>query len=191
MPVLERRIHPCVSLDSAALNELVAQLVEQRPFKAWVVRSNRTELTTPGRGCPFQSRSNHAHRIWIGDDCGAGALPLSCGRAPVLQVEFPIVWSTHPALTVADRTPAAGCRPYKTARTYARGRSSTRPPPVRGRSSPASKTQSRARPRPRQKQRQSPPHPCRDGPRGEPRSGSISQPHPFCNRHAQCYGRHK
>jgi hypothetical protein len=46
---LERQNHPCVSLEIAALNELVAQLVEQRPFKAWVVRSNRTELTTPGR----------------------------------------------------------------------------------------------------------------------------------------------
>ncbi len=36
----------CGSFEEAALNELVAQLVEQRPFKAWVVRSNRTELTT-------------------------------------------------------------------------------------------------------------------------------------------------
>ena len=36
----------CDSLELAALNELVAQLVEQRPFKAWVVRSSRTELTT-------------------------------------------------------------------------------------------------------------------------------------------------
>ena len=35
----------CDNLNIAALIELVAQLVEQRPFKAWVVRSNRTELT--------------------------------------------------------------------------------------------------------------------------------------------------
>ena len=35
----------CVSFVEVALNELVAQLVEQRPFKAWVVRSSRTELT--------------------------------------------------------------------------------------------------------------------------------------------------
>jgi len=40
----------CVSLESAALNELVAQLVEQRPFKAWVVRSSRTELTIISNG---------------------------------------------------------------------------------------------------------------------------------------------
>jgi hypothetical protein len=37
-------------------NEPVAQLVEQRPFKAWVVRSNRTGLTisltlSMRRGC--------------------------------------------------------------------------------------------------------------------------------------------
>jgi hypothetical protein len=38
-----------VSLNKAALNELVAQLVEQRPFKAWVLGSNPSELTTPGR----------------------------------------------------------------------------------------------------------------------------------------------
>ena len=37
----------CVSLESAALNELVAQLVEQRPFKAWVLGSIPSELTTP------------------------------------------------------------------------------------------------------------------------------------------------
>ena len=36
----------CDSLEEAVLNELVAQLVEQRPFKAWVVGSNPTELTT-------------------------------------------------------------------------------------------------------------------------------------------------
>ena len=36
----------CGSLEEAALNELVAQLVEQRPFKAWVVGSIPTELTT-------------------------------------------------------------------------------------------------------------------------------------------------
>ena len=35
----------CGSLEEAALNELVAQLVEQRPFKAWVVGSIPTELT--------------------------------------------------------------------------------------------------------------------------------------------------
>ncbi len=36
------------------MNELVAQQVEQRPFKAWVLGSNPSELTTPpGRG-PFQ-----------------------------------------------------------------------------------------------------------------------------------------
>ena len=36
----------CGSLKEAALSELVAQLVEQRPFKAWVVGSIPTELTT-------------------------------------------------------------------------------------------------------------------------------------------------
>ena len=41
----ERQARACVSFEEAALNELVAQLVEQRPFKAWVVRSSRTELT--------------------------------------------------------------------------------------------------------------------------------------------------
>jgi hypothetical protein len=41
---------PCGSLDRAALNELVAQLVEQRPFKAWVLGSIPSELTIPTSG---------------------------------------------------------------------------------------------------------------------------------------------
>ena len=36
----------CDSLKEAALIELVAQLVEQRPFKAWVLGSIPSELTT-------------------------------------------------------------------------------------------------------------------------------------------------
>ena len=55
---------PCVSLESAGLNlgspaspsgflgrlcELVAQLVEQRPFKAWVLGSIPSELTTQNK----------------------------------------------------------------------------------------------------------------------------------------------
>ena len=38
------------------MNELVAQLVEQRPFKAWVLGSSPSELTTPsGRDTPIQT----------------------------------------------------------------------------------------------------------------------------------------
>ena len=37
----------CVNLESAALNELVAQLVEHRPFKALVLGSSPSELTIP------------------------------------------------------------------------------------------------------------------------------------------------
>ena len=40
-----RQSAPCGSLDKAVLNELVAQLVEQRPFKAWVLGSSPSELT--------------------------------------------------------------------------------------------------------------------------------------------------
>ena len=36
----------CDNLKEAALIELVAQLVEQRPFKAWVLGSIPSELTT-------------------------------------------------------------------------------------------------------------------------------------------------
>jgi hypothetical protein len=36
-----------VSFELAAFRELVAQLVEQRPFKAWVLGSSPSELTTP------------------------------------------------------------------------------------------------------------------------------------------------
>ena len=42
---MERQNPPCDNLESAALNELVAQLVEQRPFKAWVLGSSPSELT--------------------------------------------------------------------------------------------------------------------------------------------------
>ena len=41
----KRQNSPCDNLESAALNELVAQVVEQRPFKAWVLGSNPSELT--------------------------------------------------------------------------------------------------------------------------------------------------
>ena len=37
---------PCDNFESAVLNELVAQLVEQRPFKAWVLGPSPSELTT-------------------------------------------------------------------------------------------------------------------------------------------------
>ena len=48
----------CDNLESAVLNELVAQLVEQRPFKAWVLGSSPSELTTlSGRDSPFNSPS--------------------------------------------------------------------------------------------------------------------------------------
>ena len=38
-------IRLCGSFEEAAWNELVAQLVEQRPFKAWVLGSSPSELT--------------------------------------------------------------------------------------------------------------------------------------------------
>ena len=41
----KRQIPYCDNLNLAVLNELVAQLVEQRPFKAWVLGSNPSELT--------------------------------------------------------------------------------------------------------------------------------------------------
>ena len=41
----KRRDAPCGSFEVAVLNELVAQVVEQRPFKAWVLGSNPSELT--------------------------------------------------------------------------------------------------------------------------------------------------
>ena len=43
---------PCDNLVLAVLNELVAQLVEQRPFKAWVVGPNPTELTIQNTELP-------------------------------------------------------------------------------------------------------------------------------------------
>src|ERR1039458_3791483 len=55
---VERQNRPCDSLERAALNELVAQLVEQRPFKAWVLGSSPSELTTPPGRKLF--------RFWIG-----------------------------------------------------------------------------------------------------------------------------
>src|SRR5580692_5941315 len=43
-----------VNFEVAVLNELVAQLVEQRPFKAWVLGSSPSELTTHFGRCSFQ-----------------------------------------------------------------------------------------------------------------------------------------
>jgi hypothetical protein len=45
----KRQFRPCGTLNRAALNELVAQSVEQRPFKAWVLGSNPSELTISSR----------------------------------------------------------------------------------------------------------------------------------------------
>lgn len=47
------------SLEEAVLNELVAQLVEQRPFKAWVLGSSPSELTTV---LPLPSPTFRGHR---------------------------------------------------------------------------------------------------------------------------------
>ena len=47
---------PCGILNGAALIELVAQLVEHRPFKALVLGSSPSELTTPGRPMVPQSQ---------------------------------------------------------------------------------------------------------------------------------------
>ena len=40
------------NFEGAALNELVAQLVEQRPFKAWVLGSSPSELTISAAANP-------------------------------------------------------------------------------------------------------------------------------------------
>jgi hypothetical protein len=49
----KRQNRPCDNLELAVLNELVAQVVEQRPFKAWVLGSNPSELTMPIRPRPL------------------------------------------------------------------------------------------------------------------------------------------
>src|SRR5579862_1946614 len=77
-----------VSFEDSGLSELVAQLVEQRPFKAWVVRSNRTELTTH-RPClpypkflpPFWWRLRPAAtKLCIGNSYPAGHYSIPCPR---------------------------------------------------------------------------------------------------------------
>ena len=65
-----QREDTCVSFERAALNELVAQLVEQRPFKAWVLGSSPSELTTPpGRRLPPHFRDR------VKDSMPLSALP--------------------------------------------------------------------------------------------------------------------
>src|ERR1700690_1762569 len=55
----------CGNFEGAALNELVAQLVEQRPFKAWVLGSSPSGLTThSGRGSLFNLIS-----FWVRVSC--------------------------------------------------------------------------------------------------------------------------
>src|ERR1019366_6458101 len=65
--LFEQQDHRCVSLELAALNELVAQLVEQRPFKAWVLGSSPSELTTPFRPpvCLITGASRLLALAWI------------------------------------------------------------------------------------------------------------------------------
>jgi hypothetical protein len=72
----------CGSLKEAVLNELVTQLVEQRPFKAWVVGSIPTELTTqaalPGPNphnqlCFLDSQTQTGRLIWR---CDARQSPI-------------------------------------------------------------------------------------------------------------------
>ena len=55
----------CGSLKEAALSELVAQLVEQRPFKAWVVGSIPTELTTQAANSLPLISSEHGDAVSV------------------------------------------------------------------------------------------------------------------------------
>ena len=70
--LFEQQDHRCVSLELAALNELVAQLVEQRPFKAWVLGSSPSELTT------LPAAASHSNGIG-----SASPYPFSGRRQPL------------------------------------------------------------------------------------------------------------
>ena len=48
----------CYLCNWKALQELVAQLVEQRTFNAWVLGSNPSELTTPQAAHLFKNQLN-------------------------------------------------------------------------------------------------------------------------------------
>ena len=88
----QRQQHiPCVSLETAVLNELVAQLVEQRPFKAWVLGSNPSELTTPlAADLTFglTALRFRASTQSIGLRRTERSSLLSCWRDPALQRPF-------------------------------------------------------------------------------------------------------
>ena len=62
------------SVQEVESRELVAQLVEQRPFKAWVLGSNPSGLTT--------------HR-WLSflPPQSAAQAPIACGTAPALPAD--------------------------------------------------------------------------------------------------------
>ena len=92
----KRQNRPCDKLESAALNELVAQVVEQRPFKAWVLGSNPSELTILINGpaafsekCP----ARNLHMILAAPSRAARSFPadprfpllLCAGTPPILN----------------------------------------------------------------------------------------------------------
>ena len=57
LPVVGRKMgDPVLPLYLEGLWELVAQLVEQRTFNAWVLGSNPSELTTPQAANPFSQQ---------------------------------------------------------------------------------------------------------------------------------------
>src|SRR5580692_9030901 len=80
-----------VNFEVAVLNELVAQLVEQRPFKAWVLGSSPSELTThlrpsfiPGIFLCFL-----LHLRGIARE-GVSPIPLAASRASVGADQRPL-----------------------------------------------------------------------------------------------------
>src|SRR5512146_2044638 len=104
-PVHRQQITACVSFESAALFELVAQLVEQRPFKAWVLGSNPSELTTRLAAVCFRSKPERPfgcpvclpglnHLIF----CVFYVRILGCARPcqpeirHAMQCEVPLLW---------------------------------------------------------------------------------------------------
>jgi hypothetical protein len=83
----------CYLCNWKAFQELVAQLVEQRTFNAWVSGSIPDELTTPLAANPLQIRTQLHHEILRG--CLDNLVRAHAGRAR-RRYSYTILFSTIP-----------------------------------------------------------------------------------------------
>ena len=104
---------PCGSLKVVVMDELVAQQVEQRPFKAWVLGSSPSELTTAARSLDCYRFPSRISRIGLGcayrrgQKCSSALARSRCAASSAVMSRCGIPSISNPTMylrTVAERS---------------------------------------------------------------------------------------